>query len=264
MHNAAFASCGLAMCRYELWPTILDDLAHRMDGIRRDETISGCNVTVPHKVNVLPYLDLVASDARAIGAVNTIVKSGSVLSGHNTDWIGWLADLRAEGFEANHNTDAIVLGAGGSARGIVYALLSVGARVEVVNRDIQRAAKLVGDFVQFGAISVGNLDSPGDLGAANLVVNCTSAGMAPDTTSCAWPVDLSLPSGAFIYDLVYRPPVTGFLRAARAKGLRHANGLGMLVAQGAAAFEMWTSVPAAAVAGVMRVALERALEESSR
>ena len=286
MQGAAFAAAGLDW-QYELWHTPLEELAERVWRIRDDDSIAGANVTVPHKVNVMPFLDEISQHAEAIGAVNTIVKraraasTGSAtnsatssaveLIGDNTDWIGFLNDLHWHGvdIEAGAAQDcfrALVLGAGGSARGIVYALAHSGLAVTVVNRDAARARHLVDDMRAVfpdSRLSALALDVDGLSQAAQdarLIVNCTSAGMAPNEDTSPWIDGAPFPREAALYDLVYKPRVTRLMRQAEAAGLRVIGGIGMLAEQGAAAFALWTaslSLPLSIseVANVMRQTL---------
>lgn len=283
MQGAAFTAAGLDW-QYELWHTPLEDLAERVWRIRDDDSIAGANVTVPHKVNVMPFLDEISRHAEAIGAVNTIVKcapspsspfsagrGAAELIGDNTDWIGFLNDLRWHGVEigADAGADgrkALVLGAGGSARGIVYALAYSGLAVSVVNRDAARARQLVNDMRAVfpdSDLSALALDMDGLSRAAQgarLIVNCTSAGMEPNEDTTPWIDGAPFPRDAVLYDLVYKPRVTRLMRQAEAAGLRVIGGIGMLAEQGAAAFALWTAglmlpLSIAEVAGVMRQAL---------
>jgi shikimate dehydrogenase len=159
--------------------------------------------------------------------------------------------------EAGH---ALVLGAGGSARAIVYALLQSGWDVTVVNRDHVRAMNLVSDMRRmFDSVPRGNdgiyfARQLNDYitGAHSLIVNCTSAGMEPNENTSPWPDDLPFPKNAVLYDLVYKPRQTKLMGQAEAAGARAIGGIGMLAEQGAAAFELWTGVKAERVAGVMR------------
>lgn len=258
MQNAAFAHVGLADWRYELWDTPHETLPSRMAELSEREDVVGCNVTIPHKQAVLPYLSAVSAHARAIGAVNTIVKRGQGLLGDNTDWIGFLADLDFHGVEVGPTTQALVLGAGGSARAVVYALASRGARVWVHNRTPARAQHLLDDLVRAShwremgerCAVAPTVDSV--CHAVNLIVNCTSAGMWPHEDDSPWPDAAPFPARAVLYDLVYKPRVTKLMRQAEAAGTRAIGGLGMLAEQGAAAFEQWTGVPAARVSAIMR------------
>jgi shikimate dehydrogenase len=266
MQGAAFAAMGLNWT-YELWNTPLDELPARMQAIRNDPEFGGANVTIPHKQNVMPYLDDISPQARAIGAVNTIVKVATVdgirLYGENTDWVGFLNDLRHYGVELEQcgHAHALVLGAGGSARGIVYALASAGLTVHVINRNAERAEHLVAELkpafpgqvlCSFALTPDGLLAASRDAG---LIVNCTSAGMSPKADSTPWLDSVSFPQGAIVYDLVYKPPITRLMQQAQAAELRVFGGIGMLAEQGAVSFEHWTHISADHVAGVMREAL---------
>lgn len=279
MQNAAFAAAGLDGWRYELWDTPGDDLPARIREVRERDEIAGCNVTIPHKQVVMPLLDLVSPHAQAIGAVNTVTRvrapadgardggprRGAALQGHNTDWSGFLADLAFHGVTVNGDTRALVLGAGGSARAIVYALASQGAQVRVCNRTPERARELLDGIansphmreIQDNCAVVATPDDPLCSGV-NLVVNCTSAGMWPNDEATPWPAALPFPAAATLYDLVYKPRITRLMRQAEAAGARAIGGIGMLAEQGAAAFELWTGVPAARVSGIMRDALHHA------
>lgn len=255
MHNAAFAHIGWHDWRYELWNTPHDELPARMAALRERDDFGGCNVTIPHKQNVVPYLNAVSPHAQAIGAVNTIIKRDGKLYGDNTDWRGWLTDLRLHGYSPDANTHAVVLGAGGSARAIVYALMQCNSRITIVNRNSQRAQQLADTIgvTQTIAVAASLADVP--LAEIGLVVNCTSAGMSPNDSDSPWPHDLPYPKAATLYDLVYKPRITTLMKQATEAGALVVGGLGMLIEQGAAAFELWTGVPAAEVSGVMTRAL---------
>ncbi len=274
MQGAAFAAAGLDW-QYELWHTPLEELAERVWRIRDDTGIAGANVTVPHKVNVMPFLDEISRHAEAIGAVNTIVKVADDrprLIGENTDWVGFLNDLRWHGVAIESGAGpeerrALALGAGGSARGVVYALAHSGWSVTVVNRDAARAQRLVEDMRAVfpnACLSAQALDANGLSRAeqgARLIVNCTSAGMEPNADSTPWIKGIPFPRDAVLYDLVYKPRVTRLMRQAEAAGLRVIGGIGMLAEQGAAAFALWTAgltlpLSIAEVASVMRRALQ--------
>jgi shikimate dehydrogenase len=257
MQQAAFAAVGLRDWRYELWDTPAEALAARLDDVRRRADIAGGNVTVPHKQAVLPFLDEVTADARAIGAVNTLFKHAGRLWGDNTDWVGFLADLDFHGVTVDAGTRALVLGAGGSARAVVYALRARGAQVWIYNRSFERAQALAEAFGREGCEPVETLAAPA-CRSATLVVNCTPVGMWPAVDASPWPRELPFPARAVLYDLIYRPPVTALIGQARAAGARAIGGAGMLAEQGAAAFARWTGIPAARVSTVMREALNHA------
>lgn len=233
---------------YGRWEVPPDGVGEFLRGLR-DGGARGVNVTVPHKEAVIPFLDEVDDWASDAGAVNTIVNRGGRLTGHNTDGLGFLRALREEaGFEPAGQT-ALILGAGGAARGIVLALARAGVgRMVIANRTIARAERLAALAQDNGvpasavALSPGAADAAAD---AALIVNCTSMGMlhGPDETGSPLPA-AAIPPGALVNDLVYNPLRTPLLRAAETAGAATLGGLGMLVYQGAASFEMWLERPA--------------------
>jgi len=190
-------------------------------------------------------LDRLTSVAQAIGAVNTIFLRNGELVGDNTDAPGFLADLEqvfpADGRPVGRDRLAIVLGAGGAARAVVYALAQDGWRIHIAARRLSQAQELAAIVAQGATTS--SLDAPslgGPAQLAILVVNTTPVGMAPLVGDCPWPAGLPLPSKAFVYDLVYAPAETALMRLAHGNGHQAASGLGMLIEQAALAFEAWT------------------------
>ena len=214
---------------------------------------------------VASALELADGEARAIGAVNTVVRAGNRLAGYNTDAAGFLRDLEEHGVDAPslRGSRVLVLGAGGAARAVAFALAGRGARLVIANRTGARAVALAhhleARFGQGSAVGIPLEDPqlPRMFAAFDLVVNCTSAGMTPNDHLDPLPAGCRPRAGQVFYDLVYRPPVTPFLRRAEAAGARAIGGLGMLLHQGAAAFELWTG--RRAPLPVMREALARAL-----
>jgi shikimate dehydrogenase len=208
---------------------------------------------VPHKETVMPLLEGVDPAARAIGAVNTIVFSGSAgqrqAAGYNTDWLGFMDDLRDRGLAVG-GADCLVLGAGGSARAVTYGLSRAGAQVHVFARRLAQASKVASDLNSIGLSGqvkaydwrrlIEATELPVAPDSAVLVVNTTPVGMAPDLDASPWPASLSFPANAFVYDLIYNPVQTRLMEQAAKAGCRVANGAGMLLGQGAAAFELWT------------------------
>lgn len=244
MHNSAFAALGLNWVYLPL-PASPEQLGAALRGMVV-LGFRGANVTVPHKVAVMQHLYETTPAAQAIGAVNTIVMGADGrLLGDNTDSGGFLASLEGAGFDP-HGRRALVLGAGGAARAVVYALARSGAKVTVLNRTEQRAQSLLQDLCQArpdGSLSSGPLTR--DLLAreaerADLLVNATTIGMWPDDASSPWPDSLPFPPTLAVCDLVYRPRETRLLSQAREAGARAIEGVEMLVYQGALAFEMWT------------------------
>jgi shikimate dehydrogenase len=241
---------------YRLYPVPpLPDGAARLaalfDRLRLGE-IDGLNVTIPHKQAVLAYLDGLTTSAESIGAVNAVFYQDGHLLGDNTDAPGFLSDL-AHVLPADvRPRRALVLGAGGAARAVVYALLSTGWQVSVAARRIEQAMALA-NSLQI-ATDEPLRASPALLAAATirpllpeigLIVNASSAGMLPDVDSNPWPSSLPFPPQAFVYDLVYKPAETSLLRQARLAAVPAANGLGMLIEQAALSLERWSgqSVP---------------------
>ena len=252
IQGAALRAAGID-ATYERWETPLAALPARVASLRERDCL-GANVTIPHKQAVLPLLDEVAPLAAEIGAVNTIVNEGGRLAGHNTDGGGFVAALDEAGFAAAGKRFLLV-GAGGAARGIAFALHHAGAEsIAISNRTPERAAAL--------ADAAGAHPAPFDAPPApyDCVVNCTSAGMHASGAETVLPVDPAASDpGALIVDIVYAPEETPLLRAARGAGRPVLGGLPMLIHQGALAFELWTGRPAPldAMREAARAALSR-------
>lgn len=215
------------------------DLGAFFAGFREAGWIGG-NVTVPHKTAVIEYLDRVDADAVAIGAVNTISWDGDQLVGGNTDSIGFMGNLDelAPGWDVGASR-AVVIGAGGATRAIIYGLLKRGLTVAVCNRTVDKAELLARHFGV--GVTAHGLDALNGLMAeADLLVNATSLGMVGQPTL---EIDLaSLKPSAVVYDIVYVPLETALLKAAKAKGHRTVDGLGMLLHQGVEGFRRWFNV----------------------
>ena len=246
LHEAALAALNLPG-EYRLYPVRpLPEgqvrLAELLDQMRKGN-LHGLNVTIPHKQNVLSLLDELTPTAAAIGAANLIYLKAGRLTGDNADAAGFLADLQRNGLAAppSGRRIALVLGAGGSTRAVVYALVNAGWQVWIAARRVEQASALAASLRgPQPAIHVLPLQADALTGDYDLVVNTTPLGMFPDVTSNPWPAELPLPGGAGVYDLVYNPSETTLVRQARRAGLCAANGLGMLVEQAAVAFATWT------------------------
>ena len=263
MHNAAFAELGLDFI-YVPFRVRPDCLAEAVAGLRA-LGVHGFNVTIPHKVAVIPLLDGLDPRAEKIGAVNTVVNEAGELRGFNTDGAGFLKAARQGGIEPE-GKKIVVLGAGGASRAISYILAENGAELTILNRseeldwaeDIARLIEYdLWKHVQF-------LELRDDLLAealkdADVLVNATSVGMSPDSDACPVAAEM-LRKGLTVFDIVYNPIKTRLLREAGAAGGRTISGAEMLVWQGALAFEMWTGRPAPF--DVMRRAALKALGES--
>lgn len=255
MHNAAFQALGLPW-QYCLLPTPPDQVGARLQELV-EAGFRGANVTVPHKEAVLPYLDEQSEAARAMGAVNTLLFDGGRIRGDNTDAAGLMRALEEAGFIAA-GAQALILGAGGAARAAAFALGSAGCPMTIHNRTPERAQALARDMARLGfSIRVAPALEPLDRMAVDLLVNTTSVGMWPHVDASPWPDALPLPPRWTVLDLVYNPSETRLLARARAAGARGVGGLGMLVHQGALAFELWTGQTAPIE--IMRAAAEAAL-----
>ncbi len=246
MHNAAFQSLGMDWLYVPL-PVAPHNLAEAIRGLPA-LGFRAANVTVPYKERVVPFLDKVSADASEIGAVNTItVRSDGSLTGENTDWAGFLCHLKEIGFDPSGCT-AVILGSGGSARAVAYALVSNGAKVAVCSRNAETAGAIVERLTKPGLkgfIETWTLQRLQELDHdVDLIVNTTPLGMAPRIDYSPWPEGTSFPKCRMVYDLVYNPSRTRFMEQAHDAGVEATNGLGMLVHQAAIAFSLWTDKPA--------------------
>lgn len=240
MHNAAAGALGLNFA-YLPFSVAPHQLPKAVAGVRALNLL-GVNITIPYKEQVLPLLDGLDKAAQQIGAVNTIVVQDGLLIGHNTDWSGFRADLQEKGVQIA-GTHAIVLGAGGSARAIVFALLQGGAeQITVVARRLHQAEQLARGMAEvgIGQVICRQFSEMATLPPSALLINTTPLGMTPYNQQTPWPSDLPFPGQPFVYDLVYRPAQTSLLTQAQQAQLPFANGLGLLLHQGAQAFQKWT------------------------
>jgi shikimate dehydrogenase len=242
IHTAALKACSLEG-DYSLFAIHPDDNQGLKDLLARVRSgeITGLNVTIPHKQNVIELMDELTPTAKAIGAVNTINLRENQLIGDNTDALGFLSDLKKfmGNGELEMGKSALVLGAGGSARAVVYALVNDGWNVTISARRIEQAAQLTLSFKNHDlrfTDTISNLE----LSNIDLLVNTTPIGMTPNIDQSPLHEKLLLPSNAFIYDLVYNPRETKLVKDALAQGLQATTGLGMLIEQAALAFELWT------------------------
>lgn len=261
MHDAAFDAAGID-ARYvlaEIEPEAIEDAVREARG----EGWLGLGVTAPYKQVVASLVDEVEPDALAIGAVNNVVRTDDGrLIGFNTDAPGFRAGAELAMGRSLEGADVVVMGAGGAAHAVVYACLDAGAiSVVVANRSVDRAAALVERFASVGlgsltALAADDPSLPDALAAADVAVNATTVGMIDPGATI--PVE-ALGPNATVFDLVYVPAETPLVAAARARGLRAANGSEMLIAQAAIAFERWTGV--GGMADVMRAAVSPLLAD---
>ena len=248
IHTAAIQSCELHG-RYSLFPVQPEDkpgLKKLLDRVRNSE-ITGLNVTIPHKQNVTEFLDELTPTAETIGAVNAICMKDDKLIGDNTDAPGFLADLKkflTPEIHGHGTLHALVLGAGGAARAVAYALANEKWNVYLTARRLEQAHQLAHSFANYRLpitiCKLTNLHAQSLVATLSLVVNTTPVGMTPDIARSPWPENMPFPPHAAIYDLVYNPHETTLVREARLQGRPATTGLGMLVEQAALAFESWT------------------------
>jgi len=256
MQQAAFDDQGID-ATYELWDRPPLGLADAIGEVRGDDFL-GANVTIPHKERVVPLVDRQTEEAHATGAVNTITREGRRLVGHNTDVPGFKAALDALVGRQKMPRQAVVLGAGGGARAVVYGLITEGfQRIVVFNRHLHRAEGLVKHFgrsaahMELRAMPWHESIIESELAKSKVLVNATSIGLTADVSPI--PAEIILPE-LLVLDLIYSR--TRLLREAEAAGCTVADGELMLLHQGAAAFTLWTGRPAPLE--VMRAALAAA------
>lgn len=258
LQEAAFEARGLNW-RYLTIEVRPEDLEGAFIGLRAFN-MRGINLTIPHKVSVIQYLDDLSAEAELIGAVNTVVRDGDALIGHNTDGKGFLRSTRDNAGLDSRGKRFVFLGAGGAARAMsVEQALAGAAHITIVNRSRDRGQALVrllqdktptqADFVHW----TGEYTVPAE---ADVLINATPVGLFPNVDDMP-PVAMdSIRPDLLVCDVIPNPPQTRFLRAAAERGARTLNGLGMLVYQGAICFQMWTGVEPPI--SVMRQALEQA------
>ena len=242
MHTAAFKAAGYDNYNYIPIPVQSGRLMLAVDGLK-GLGFRGANVTIPHKTMIIKYLDAVDADALIIGAVNTIVNDSGIMTGYNTDVTGFLAALAEAEFMPD-DCNAVILGAGGAARAVLWGLCKrKAASITIGVRNPLKARPLADDFSIYGSVEV--MDWTSDefqevLKAADLLINTTPLGMYPKIDEMP-PVNLKLlPEGALVYDIVYNPAKTKFLQTAESLGYPTLNGLSMLLLQGKESYRLFT------------------------
>ena len=246
IHNTAFGLLGVDAV-YELFPMKQEELASFFKGLKAKESpVFGVNVTIPHKENVIPFLDSLSPFAMKVGAVNTVVITPErKLVGHNTDGPGFLAHLKEEGFDPQDKRIAI-LGAGGASRAIISVLCLLPEKaqsIRVFDTDHGRANVLIQDLssrMDISRVEVVNSIDDLNIELADLLINATPIGMKPTDPSLV--NEELLHSHMMVYDLIYNPARTKLLAMAAARGARPVNGLKMLFYQGVLAFQHWAEI----------------------
>ncbi len=244
LHNRAFKDYGMRAV-YQKLAVPPQEFEREIAKIKKEDW-QGFNVTIPYKERIIPFLDWIDETARAIGAVNTIKCEAGRWLGFNTDWLGFLRPLAGDLARIKR---CLVLGAGGAARAVTFGLIVKGevSSLTVANRSLQRAQQLIGDLKAhtslplqaIGLQEVASFKEP----PFDLIVNTTSVGMNDDQDRLICDPRPLAHAQTIVYDLVYKPPETAFLRRARSAGLRALNGYPMLVYQADEAFKIWTGKP---------------------
>ena len=242
MYMAAFKNAGLDYYSYISFPVQTGRLMLAVEGFKGLQ-FRGFNVTIPHKTEIISYLDAVDADAMIIGAVNTVVNDGGMLTGYNTDVTGFLKALIEKNFIVD-GCNAVILGAGGAARAVLWGLCKRRANsVTIGARNYERAKKLADDFLIYGDVQAADWtteDFNDAMRRADILINTTPLGMFPKVKEMA-PVDLKLlPDGALVHDLVYNPTKTKLLKTAEELGHQILPGLSMLLYQGQEAYRLFT------------------------
>lgn len=241
MHNDAFVNKAID-AHYQAFQVSTSDLECAVKGMKA-LGVSGFNVTVPHKTDIIPYLDHVDELASNIGAVNTVKYENGLYVGYNTDGLGFVKGLK-EALESTFSTrKTLIVGAGGAARAIYYSLLSEGLlSIDIANRTKSRAERLIAENpykAKSKAISISEAEMK--LEHYDLIINTTSIGMKPNMD--VMPLSLQkLQPHAFVSDIIYNPLETKFLSEAKARGAAIQNGLSMFIYQGELAFRIWTGL----------------------
>jgi shikimate dehydrogenase len=249
IHNAAFQELGL---NFVYLAFRVEAIGDSIKGLRALGNFRGASVTIPHKVAAVPFLDSVDPTARHIGAINTIVAAGGTLTGYNTDATGALRAL-CDGAVALKGRQVVMLGSGGAARAIAFALGTEAGidRLTILGIDDQERTALTGMIVQESSLDEGTLRKV--LPDTHVLIHCTPMGMSPKVNDTSVPATL-LHAGLTVMDIVYNPRDTRLLKDAKAAGCRTIPGLEMFLHQAAAQFELWTNQ--AAPTDVMRAVLE--------
>lgn len=237
MHNAAFEALGIdnefVFVASQVKP---EDLSDFVKGVRT-MGIRGVACTIPHKTEIIKYLDCVDEVAQKIGSVNTIVNDGSILKGYNTDWLGVINPL--EKITSLDDKTIALIGAGGVARAVAYAVTKRGAKLTIYNRSLEEAERLAKEF-SGKALSLHNLEKVKD---ADIIFNATPLGMYPNEDKTPIPNEL-IRKNQIVFDAVYTPFETKLLRDAKSIGAQIISGVEMFVEQGAAQFKLYTGFDA--------------------
>ncbi|HOV93850.1 MAG TPA: shikimate dehydrogenase [Spirochaetales bacterium] len=246
VQEAAFNALNLNW-RYLTIEVLPEQLGDAIRGLRAFN-MRGINLTIPHKIEVMQFLDSIAEDARLIGAVNTVINNGGNLHGENTDGKGFIRSLTEESHVSIPGKKVVVLGAGGAARAIAVELALRGAgEILVVNRSTERGEALVSSVINCSEAKSryipwsGILKIPYD---TDILINATSIGLFPGVDDKPLIDYDTIRPEMVVCDVIPNPPRTAFLKEAEKRGAKTIDGLGMLVNQGAIGFKLWTGLDA--------------------
>jgi len=238
MHNAAYERLGIDDQFVYLGADVkIENLEKVVSAMRVMDNFYGLTCTIPHKVEVIRYLDWIDETAKKIGAVNTVVKKNGLLCGYNTDWLGAVIPL--EKITSLKGKKVLVLGAGGAARAIVYGLVKKGSLVYILNRTLERAINLAEEF----KVEVLNFNQEKEIGNFDVIINATPVGMEPFQNETPFNTKY-IEKSQIVFDIVYTPSKTKLLKEAGKKGAKIIYGLEMLLYQGVAQFEIYTGLKA--------------------
>lgn len=239
MHNDSFKHLGI-QAMYLPFAVRPEDLQDAIKGMKAIG-IQGFNVTIPHKTDIMPFLDKIDSLAAEIGAINTVKLEGGEYVGYNTDGLGFVKGIKEQLQSSLADQKVLIVGAGGAARGIYYSLLQEGARhVDIANRTISKGEQLIaGKTSETKSVVFSIAEAEKILSEYTLIINTTSIGMHPNINES--PLSLkNMKPLALVSDIIYNPLQTKLLKEAANKGALIQNGIPMFVHQGALAFQLWT------------------------
>lgn len=234
MHNIAYESLGIDDQFIYLGSRVKIENVKTVVDAMRVMNIRGLTCTIPHKIEVMKYLDWINITAKKIGAVNSVVNDDGVLKGYNTDWLGVVTPL--EKMTLLKNKKVAVLGAGGAARSIIFGVQKKGAHVTVLNRTLEKAKQLADEF----GCEATSLSNKLIIQQANILINCTPIGMHPYENETPINTDV-ITKNHIVFDAVYVPYETRLLKDAKKKGAKIIHGVEMLLYQGMAQFELYTN-----------------------
>jgi len=238
MHNAAYRYLGIDNKFVYLGSNVkVENVEKVVESMKVMENFHALTCTIPHKIEVMKYLDWIDPTAKKIGAVNSVVKENGILKGFNTDWCGAIIPL--EKVINLKNKKVSLIGAGGAARAIIFGLRKKEAKVIIFNRSVEKARKLADEFhCQFSELNNQELIKESDI-----IINATSVGMKPLEKKTPIGVK-NINTKQIVFDIVYMPKETKLLKEAKKRGARVVSGLEMLLHQGTAQFELYTGLKA--------------------